>query len=420
MRLSMRERHRVVDATAKRYQSARKKVRGRILDEFVKITYYGRKYAAWLLSNWKRRRVLTIGGVRTVYVFGLKKARKGSTPRKRPRTYGTDVQRLLVQLWALSGGLCGKRLAPFIRETLPVLQRFEEITLKSDQRAKLLAVSPATIDRLLVGERKKYQIKGRPTTRPGSLLKHQIPIRTFADWDDAKPGFVEIDLVAHDGGIPSSDVIHSLTLTDVASSWTEARELKTKARRWVLAALDDITAELPFKLLGVTSDNGGEFINRELMDYCQTHHLTFTRTRPYRKNDNCFVEQKNYTLIRQAVGYARLTTDAQLQCLKELYPVLGLFTNYFLPSAKLVKKIRHGSKVTKHYDTPQTPLHRILLDRTIDPKTKTKLQRQYKQLNPAELRRRISHCQNRLSTLCDSTHIQKARKKAKHLDSIYQ
>lgn len=419
MRLSMRERRNVVDATAKRYQSSTKKDRGRILDEFTKVSHYGRKYAAWLLTNWKRRRVLTIGGVRTVYVFGLKNARKGRTPPKRPRTYGTDVQRVLIQLWALSGGLCGKRLAPFIRQTLPVLQRFEEITLRADQRAKLLAVSPATIDRLLVGERKRYRIKGRHTTRPGSLLKHQIPIRTFADWDDARPGFVEIDLVAHDGGIPGAEVIHSLTLTDVATGWTEARAIKTKARRWVLEALAEITAQLPFALLGVTSDNGGEFINQELMDYCTQHKLTFTRTRPYRKNDNCFVEQKNYTMVRYAVGYARLVTEGQLNCLKELYPSLGLFTNYFLPSVKLLKKTRTGSKVKKLYDTPQTPLHRILLHRTIDPTTKLKIQRLFKQLNPAELRRDITRWQARLTTLCDSTHIQKARRKAKHLDSIY-
>jgi len=416
----MRERHRVVDATAKRYQTARKLNKGQILDEFTKITKYGRKYAAWLLSNWKRRRVMTIGGIRTVFVVGSPKPRKTRRPPKRPRTYGAEVQRLLVQLWALSGGLCGKRLAVFIRQTLPVLQRFEEIILNAEQRTKLLAVSPATIDRLLAGERKKYQIKGRHTTRPGSLLKHQIPIRTFADWDDATPGFVEIDLVAHEGGIPGSDVIHSLTLTDVASGWTEARALKTKARRWVIEALDDITAHLPFKLRGITSDNGGEFINRELLAYCTDHELTFTRTREYRKNDNCFVEQKNFTIVRYAVGYARLTTEAQLQCLKDLYPTLGLFSNHFLPSMKLLQKTRTGSKVKKIYDSPQTPLHRILLHRTINAAIKTRLQRDHKPLNPAQLRRHITQCQNRLNKLCDATHIQKTRRKAHHLDSIYR
>jgi len=176
MRLTMRERHAVVDATAKRYQVARKKERGRILDEFTKLTKYGRKYAAWLLSNWKRRKVLTIGGVRTVYVFGAKKRRpRGQNPPKRPPTYGQDILRFLKVLWAIAGGLCGKRLAPFIRDTLPVLERFEEISLKPEQRQKLLAISPATIDRLLAPERKRYRLKGRATTRPGSLLKAPDP-----------------------------------------------------------------------------------------------------------------------------------------------------------------------------------------------------------------------------------------------------
>jgi hypothetical protein len=419
MRLSMRERRRVVDATAKRYQNTSKKERGRILDEFTQVTHYGRKYAAWLLSNWHRRRVLTIGGVRTVYVFGLKKARaKGKNPPKRPPTYGPDTLRLLKALWALAGGLCGKRLAPFIRETVPVLERFEEITLSAEQRAKLLAVSPATIDRLLAPERKKYQLRGRSTTRPGTLLKHQIPIRTFADWDDARPGFVEIDLVAHDGGIPGSEVIHSLTLTDIATGWTEVRPLKTRARRWVLEALADITQHLPFTLLGIDSDNGSEFINGELSAYCTEHHLTFTRSRPYRKNDSCFVEQKNYSIVRRAVGYARLETDRQLDCLRELYAPLATFTNYFQPSVKLLKKTRTGSKVKKIYDKPQTPLQRLLRHSKTDRPTKTRLHRQYRKLNPAELRRNISRSQARLTTLCENLQIQKQRKKRHHLDSI--
>jgi len=419
MRLTMRQRRAVVDATAKRYQQARKKQRGEILNEFTKLTRYGRKYAAWLLSNWKRRKVLTIGGIRTVYVFGLKKPRaKGKNPPKRPRTYGADIIGFLKQLWALSGGLCGKRLTPFIRETLPVLERFEEIVLKHEQRQKLLRISPATIDRLLAPERKRYRLKGRPTTKPGTLLKHKIPIRTFADWDDKRPGFVEADLVAQDGGFPSSDVIHSLTLTDVASTWTEVRALKTKARRWVLNALQDIRASLPFPLLGIDSDNGGEFINHELLAYCEQQHITFTRSRSYKKNDSCFVEQKNYSVVRQAVGYARMDSDLQLACLAELYRPLNLFTNFFQPSMKLLKKTRSGSKVTRVYDTPQTPYHRLLADPRIDRATKRRLRGLYRTLNPAALRREITRCQNRLSTLTERPKRYHLRKNHKHFDSI--
>lgn len=416
MRLAMRVRHIVADATAKRYQQAPKKARGVILNEFTKLTGYGRKYAAWLLSNWKRRRVRTMGGVRTIYVLGLKKRRpRGENRPKRPATYGADILRHLKTLWAIAGGLCGKRLAPFIRETLPALERFEEISLKREQCTKLLKISPATIDRLLAPERKKYRLKGRATTKPGTLLKHQIPVRTFADWDDKRPGFMEADLVSQDGGFLSAEVIHTLTLTDVASGWTELGALKSKARRWVLEALEQIRTRLPFPLLGIDSDNGGEFINEELMAYCAARKLTFTRSRPYKKNDNCFVEQKNYSVVRQAVGYARMDSDEELQVLKELYIPLCLLTNYFLPSAKLVKKTRDGSHLTKVHDTPQTPLCRLLSDKRIDRATKAKLKRVYQSLNPAQLRREISRCQERLETLAERPKHIKIRKGKKPL-----
>jgi hypothetical protein len=301
-----------------------------------------------------------------------------------------------------------------------VLVRFEEIALKHDQREKLLRISPATIDRLLAPERRKYRLKSRPTTKPGTLLKHKIPIRTFTDWDDKRPGFMEADLVAQDGGFPSSDVLHSLTLTDVASTWTEVRALKSKARRWVLEALQDIRTSLPFPLLGIDSDNGGEFINHELLAYCEAHHLTFTRSRAYRKNDSCFVEQKNYTVVRQAVGYARMDSDEQLACLKELYRSLNLLTNFFQPSMKLLEKTRSGSKVTKVYDTPQTPYRRLLADSRINRATKRTLTTLYRTLNPAALRRDISRCQSRLSTLTERPKRLTLRKRLNHFDSIYR
>ena len=421
MRMSMKARRAVIEATAKRYQSARKKERGRILDEFTALTRYGRKYASWVLAHWKRRRVLTIGGMRTIFVFGSPRPRKrGANAPKRPPTYGPDIVRLVKELWALAGGLCGKRLAPFIRQCVPILERFEEITVTSEQRRKLLAVSPATIDRLLAPERAKYRLKGRATTKPGTLLKHQIPIRTFADWDERRPGFMEADLVSHDGGFLSPDVLQTLTMTDVASTWTVIRALKNKARRWVLEALSTIRQGLPFPLLGVDCDNGSEFINDELKTYCEQEKLTFTRSRPYRKNDSCFVEQKNYSVVRQAVGYLRLTTEDQLRCLEELYRPLNLFTNYFQPSTKLVKKTRSGSKVTKIYDLPQTPYQRLMNDPTITTVTKRQLRSIYKTLNPAQLRRDITQCQNRLDNMPKNTKHIKLTNRQKPYVSIFR
>jgi len=399
MGLTMNERKAVTRQQAPRYQQARKKDRGRILDEFTALTGYNRSYAAFVLRNWGRKRILTMHGIRTIYVFGQQRKRTAS---QRPRRYDHRMIAPLKFLWAVSGGLCGKRLAVFIRTTLPVLQRFEELPLDPERCQKLLSVSPATIDRLLAPERKKLQIKGRATTKPGTLLKHHIPIRTFAEWNEQTPGFVEIDLVAHDGGIPASDVIHTLDLTDVATGWTETRALKTKAQRWVLQALADIKEQLPFPIKGIDCDNGGEFINAELFRYCQQHRITFTRSRPYRKNDSCFVEEKNYSIVRKAVGYFRYDSDEELHLLEQLYCALRLFTNFFLPVMKLTTKTRNGSKVKKTYDTPTTPYQRLLLHPDISKDTKRRLRTQYRQLNPAELRRQISQLQEKLFTLAQA------------------
>lgn len=401
MGLTMHERKAVTRQTASRYQQARKKDRSSILSEFCRLTGYNRSYASFLLRSWGQRRVLTIRGVRTIYVFGQRNRRRTA---KRPRTYDHHVLVPLRSLWAISGGLCGKRLATFIRTTLPVLERFEELPLTRTIRQKLLSISPATIDRLLAPERKKSQIKGRATTKPGTLLKHQIPIKTFSQWDDASPGFVEIDLVAHDGGVPASDVIHTLDLTDVASSWTETRALKTKAQRWVLLALNDIAEKLPFPIKGIDCDNGGEFINAELFRYCQDHHITFTRSRPYRKNDSCYVEEKNYSIVRKTVGYWRYDSDEELRLLELLYAKLRLLTNFFIPVMKLLSKTRNGSRVKKVYDTPSTPYQRLLLRSDIDKTIKRRLNDQYRSLNPAQLRRELSHIQDKLITLAQHKH----------------
>ena len=281
-------------------------------------------------------------------------------------------------------------------ETVRVLEKHKEIKLSGDVREKLLSISASTADRLLSGERKKFELKSRSKTRPGSLLKHQIPIRTFSEWDDCRPGFLEMDLVGHDGGNPSGDFCQSLDATDVATAWTEVRAVKNKAQKWVFAALEDISEALPFPLLGVDSDNGSEFINAELKRYCEAEGVTFTRSRPYRKNDSCFVEQKNYTAVRRNVGYMRYDTDEELETLNRLYSVLCPYINFFLPSMKLVEKERVGSKVTKRYDEPKTPYARALTSPEVDDLVKRKLRRQYKRLNPAQLKREILELQDKL------------------------
>jgi len=276
------------------------------------------------------------------------------------------------------------------------LERFGEIRLEDEVREKLLAVSAATCDRLLCSERRKLEIRSRHKTKPGSLLKHQIPVRTFSDWNEGRVGFLEIDLVGHDGGVTSGDYCQSLDATDVRSGWTELRALRNKAQVWTQEAIDDVRQKLPFPLLGLDSDNGSEFINAHLLRYCEEHEITFTRSRPWRKNDSCYVEQKNYTAVRKYVGYFRYDTDEQLLLLSRLYEVLCLYLNFFQPQARLKEKVRQGSRVKKRYDEPKTPYQRLMENQEVDELTKRKLRRKYKKLNPAQLMREINSLQRKL------------------------
>jgi hypothetical protein len=276
---------------------------------------------------------------------------------------------------------------------VPLLQKHREITIDAATKGKLLTISAAPIDRLLKAERKKQQLKSRSHTKPGTLLKHQIAIRTFAQWDEKRPGFVEIDLVGHDGGDPSGDFAQTLNVTDIATGWTEAQAVKNKAQRWVFEAITDMRVRFPFDILGIDSDNGAEFINNHLYRYCKEEKITFTRARSSRKNDNCFIEQKNYSVVRRAVGYMRHDTQLELEILNELYGFLRLYSNFFQPGMKLLEKTRIGSKVKKKYDEAQTPYQRVLASPDIPKENKKQLRSQYRKLNPAELKRKIETLQ---------------------------
>lgn len=393
MRLTVKEKQKAARITAARYQKASKKKKGAILDEFIALTGYDRCYASYLLKNhgrkvWINNKVIVVGDIRKRH------------KRQRQRTYGEDVLKALKQIWVIMDCICGKRLRPMLKEILAILQRHKEIKVRGEIKKKLLRISASTIDRILRPERKKYEIKGRFLTKPGTLLKHQIPIRTFSDWDEQKPGFVEIDLVGHEGGNPRGDFIQTLNVTDVCTGWTDMQAVKNKAQIWVFEALKDIRGRLPFDLLGIDSDNGGEFINDHLVRFCREEQITFTRSRSYRKNDNCFIEQKNYTIVRRYVGYARYETDIAQKLLNELYGHLRLYVNFFQPVMKLIQKTRIGSRVRKKYDEPQTPYQRVLASPFVPEKKKETLRQQYVQLNPAALRRKIANLQDKLFKLC--------------------
>ncbi|GAG78131.1 unnamed protein product, partial [marine sediment metagenome] len=275
-----------------------------------------------------------------------------------------------------------------------------EIDLTDQVREKLFKISASTIDRLLRSEKNKFKLgKGRKGTRPGTLLKNSIPIKTFADWDAARPGFTEVDLVGHDGGVASGDFIQSLNFVDIATCWDITAACKNKAQVHVFRAIKDIIARFPFIILGIDSDNGSEFINAHMLRYCIENKITFTRSRAHKKNDSCFVEQKNYSVVRRNVGYQRYDSQEELSLLNELYIYLDHYTNYFQPVVKLVSKTRTGSKVSKKYDAAKTPFRRVLESEHIDDKIKARLKVQYDSLNPADLKRKISGLQDKLFKL---------------------
>lgn len=401
MRLDMKARQALVRVTAGRYQKGSRKEKRKILDEFVQSTCYHRCYASFLLS--RHGRALRVDSKTRLVGDVSKRVRK-----KREPIYGEDVLKALKIVWMNLDFMCGKRLKAALTQTVTVMEKWGEMNVSAETKQKLDRISAATIDRRLGPERKRLELKSRSGTKPGTLLKHQVEIRTFADWDENKPGFVETDLVSHGGGDERGDFCQSLCLTDICSAWSEAEAVRNKAQVHVFEGLKNIRQRLPFDLLGLDSDNGSEFINGHLIAYCKQEGITFTRSRPYRKNDNCFVEEKNYTLVRRAVGYMRHDTPEELKILNRLYYYLCLRSNYFLPTMKLTSKQRIGSKVVKRYLLPETPYQRLLGSADVSDEAKLQLNQKYQELNPAQLTREIARLQQALWKA-----VQKKRKKKK-------
>ncbi len=320
--MSFRSKQELLQQTAPRYQEATEAPKVTILNEFVAATGYARKYAI---------RVLNHPGVPHVEI-----------ERSRAPRYGPKIQEALHLAWLAANRICAKRLVPFLPTLVESLERHGHLQLTPEVRSQLLTISSATADRLL----RPYRVlpRTRSMTRAGTLLKKQIPIRTFRDWDDAQPGFLEIDVVAHCGTLNEGSYLSTLTLTDVATGWTECVPLLHRGQALVIQALDRARQLLPFPILGLDTDNGGEFINAEVLAYCEREHITFTRGRTYKSNDQCYIEQKNGAIVRQVVGYDRFSGEAALRQLTELYRAHCVTKNLTRGSAQLAAgRISRGS-----------------------------------------------------------------------------
>lgn len=373
--------HELAEAMRSRYWAVGRKERGHLLDDFVEVTSYHRKYALALL-----RHGVSPGGPHQ---------RRGG----RGVVYGPAVLVALEVAQEAMGWICGKRLAPFLAELIPALEREGALCLTQGVQEALLRISASTIDRRLAVARARAKPRGLGTTKPGSLLKKQVPIRTFTPWDEERPGFLEIDLVAHCGGSTAGEYIHTLDLVDVATGWTECVAVANKSQAAVLAALKRVRERLPFPLLGLDSDNGSEFLNDHLLRYCRDEKLTFTRCRPYEKNDQAHVEQKNWSVVRQLIGYDRYEGPAAQAQMERVYEVVRVYVNAYQPLMKLVGKERVGEKVRKRYDVPSTPYRRAMEAGVMLPEAQAWFESQVQAHGPMALRRRLDAELDRLWSL---------------------
>lgn len=353
-----------------RYFTASKASRGNILDELCDVCGYNRKYAIWKLHH-----------------FSLQKHNKHRV-KKNKRVYDDKVLRIVQSIWESANYPWSTRLKEILRLWLPWARKRFEMTPQIEH--KLISISPSTIDRYL--KTKKMILKRRMygRTKPGTLLRHHIPIKCD-HWDVNSPGFVEIDLVSHSGECATGEFIYSLNLTDIYSGWVESRAIMGRGEAGVLNALQDITKVLPFGLVGIDSDNGSEFINYHLLRYCKRQGIQFTRSRPYKKDDNAHIEQKNWTHIRKLIGWDRYDSLSALEAMNELYRgELRLFMNLYQPSVKLIKTIRIGSRMKRVYDNPITPFDRLLKCEQADPVKLDALKALRNQINPFELSERVN------------------------------
>lgn len=371
MKMSLKSRKELVKKAKGRYLTATKPDKVLILDELSQNTGLGRNYLIQILS----------AKVDLDYVSPIN--------RKRRVSYDANVVHYLKKIWTIFDYPCGQRLEPMMSEYVAVLEKFKEVIIPDLVKEKVLKIKSATIDRRLEKFRTFRHKKTFSTTEPGSLLKKNIPIKT-SSWDETRLGYGELDTVAHCGNSAAGEFIFTLTYTDIASQWTISEAVMGKGQVGIKLALENIAKRLPFPLKGIDPDNGSEFINWQLYNHCLANNIEFTRGRPYAKNDNAHIEQKNYTHVRKLMGYGRMDKEWQLKKMNDLYwSEQDFYKNFFLSNKKLVEKKRVGTKIVKKYDTPKTPFQRLLENKEFPESEKEKLKMIYAKLNPAELKRSL-------------------------------
>jgi hypothetical protein len=379
----MATRDELILAIAERYCRATRAERAGILDEFVAVTGFHRKHAMRLLRGGRP---------------GLQ-----SGPRSRQRVYDEAVRDALTIVWEASDRVCGKRLRPLLPALVDAMERHGHLKLAPEVRTNLMAMSAATMDRALQKVRGQAGGRGRRRAAP-SAVRRSVPVRTFSDWQDPPPGFFEADLVAHSGPVASGSFIQTLVLTDIATGWTECAPLLVREQKLLTEVLTELRKLLPFTLLGFDTDNDSVFINETVQDYCLNAGVAFTRCRPYRKNDQAWVEQKNGAVVRRMVGYRRFEgLDAAAE-LARLFAAVRLFVNFFQPSFKLAEKERDGARVRKRYHKPATPYQRLLADQRTPEEVRRRADAVYATLDPVFLLRRIRAGQQRLVEIADQPH----------------
>lgn len=367
--------HELLKITKTRFLKADRNSKTLILDELCGNTGYNRKYAIHILqAGYDNDRVIKYGR------------------KPRPVVYDSEIMLVIIRIWELLDYPCGIRLQPMLLPMIESLERFGEIKIDSKTKKELSKISASTLDRRLVKEREvRHLSRNRGTTKHGSLLKSSIPIR-ITDWDTSKIGFMEMDTVAHNGGDPNGSFIYSLDLVEIASGWSEQRAVLGKGEKGIVKAINDIKLKVPFKIKGVDSDTGSEFVNWHMVRYCDKKQIGFTRSRPMMKNDNAYVEQKNNTHVRRWLGYRRYDNHKQLNLMNDLYQnELRLFNNFFRPVMKIESKEKVNNSVCrKKYDTAQTPYQRLMKSKQIAKDKKKELKTLYLSLNPVQLKKIIN------------------------------